>query len=77
MLPIDFWLLSAPLAFKSSHVQSEWSAPPRKLCKVVTPILRKGDINLVPDDWKSLHYEDFTNDSKYQQSLHRLIHILE
>jgi tetratricopeptide (TPR) repeat protein len=60
-------------AVASEYVRQEWQYAWFDAAKVVTPILRKGDYPLIPDELKLLHCEDFRDDAQYQFHLKKLI----
>jgi NB-ARC domain/TIR domain len=59
-----FILILGPMAVISDYVIAEWRHA-ITYGKAVTPILRLGDYNVVPDELKLLHVEDFRNDNQY------------
>lgn len=66
-----FVLIVGPNAIASPYVRQEWEQA--LACdKVVTPILRRGDFPLVPDEIRLLHCEDFRDDRKYLFALGNL-----
>ncbi len=72
------WLLLVigPRAVKSEYVRQEWQFAWYEAEKVVTPILRHGELSLLPDELRRLHTEDFRNDVRYLFHIERLIRIL-
>ncbi|HCN30436.1 MAG TPA: hypothetical protein DIT64_17185 [Verrucomicrobiales bacterium] len=74
-------LIVGPQAAKSEYVRQEWQFAWFDAEKVVTPILRKprgttpsnGDYQLIPDELKLLHCEDFRDDTRYAEHLEKLI----
>jgi len=68
-------LVVGPKAVESDYVSAEWRYALRA-CKVVTPILRLGDYDLVPDDLSKLHCPDFRKTRSYNDALAELLRIL-
>jgi TIR domain-containing protein/NB-ARC domain-containing protein len=69
-------LIVGPKAIASDYVRQEWQFAYFQADKMVTPILRRGDFPLVPDELKLLHCEDFRDDAQYQFHLEQLVRIL-
>jgi WD40 repeat protein len=69
-------LVVGPKAANSDYVRQEWQFAYFEADKVVTPILRKGDFPLVPDELNLLHCEDFRDDAQYAFHLDQLTRIL-
>ncbi|HEX5106422.1 MAG TPA: NB-ARC domain-containing protein [Pirellulaceae bacterium] len=69
-------LVMGPRAATSEYVRQEWQYAWFEAEKVVTPILRRGDYSLIPDELKRLHCEDFRNDADYAFHLQQLGRIL-
>ena len=58
-------LVIGPYGALSDYVRSEWQFAWRDAEKVVTPVLRAGDYDLLPAELRLLHCEDFRSDSSY------------
>jgi hypothetical protein len=65
-------LVVGPRAVTSDYIRQEWLWA-LELDKAVTPILRIGDCQLVPDELKLLHCEDFRDDSQYTLHTENLV----
>jgi NB-ARC domain/TIR domain len=70
-------LVVGPQAVSSDYVRQEWQFAYFQADKFVTPILRRGDFPLVPDELKLLHCEDFRDEAQYEFHLAQLARILE
>ena len=68
-------LIVGPKAVESDYVSAEWQYA-LNACKVVTPILRIGDYNLLPDDLAKLHCPNFRETRSYDDALAELLRIL-
>jgi hypothetical protein len=66
-------LVVGPQAAESLYVRQEWQFAYFEAEKIVTPILRCGDYQHVPDELKLLHCEDFRDDGQYDFHLKNLI----
>ena len=66
-------LLIGPKAVESLYVRQEWQFAYFEAEKIVTPILRRGDFPIVPDELKLLHCEDIRDDRQYDFHLKNLI----
>lgn len=69
-------LIVGPHALSSDYVRQEWMFAWSQADKIVTPIIRLGDFDLVPEDLRLLHTEDFRDDKQYESRLERLVEIL-
>jgi hypothetical protein len=54
-------LIVGPGAFQSDYVRAEWDYA-LSICKVVVPLLRKGDYSILPPELGKLHTIDCRND---------------
>ena len=70
-------LVVGPQAVASEYVRQEWEFAWFEAEKVVTPILRQGDLPIAIDELKLLHCEDFRDDAHYTVHLKELIRILK
>lgn len=68
-------LVVGPGAVASDYVRAEWQYALRA-CKVVTPILRLGDYDLLPGDLAKFHCPDFRPERPYDDMLAELLRIL-
>lgn len=68
-------LVVGPEAVASDYVSAEWQYALRA-CKVVTPILRIGDYDLLPDDLAKFHCPDFRETRSHDDALAELLRIL-
>ncbi len=66
-------LVVGPKAAESLYVRQEWQFAYFEAEKIVTPILRRGDFPIVPDELKLLHCEDFRDDGQYGFHLKNLL----
>src|SRR6266513_2682188 len=64
-----------PAAVESLYVRQEWEYA-LSVCKVVIPILRIGDYDLLPEELKHFHCPDFRDSARYDQALQELLRIL-
>ncbi len=69
-------LIVGPHAVASDHVRQEWQFAYFQSEKIVTPIIRAGELTLIPDELKLLHCEDFRRDADYSMHLQQLVRIL-
>ena len=65
-------LVIGPKALTSDYVVSEWRHA-LNYGKLINPIMRIGDFNLIPDELKILHIEDFREDAYYEQRFKFLV----
>jgi WD40 repeat protein len=70
-------LIVGPKAAESDYVRQEWQFAWFEADKVVTPILRQGDYDLVSDELKLLHCEDFRDEGQYTFHLKQLVRVLK
>ena len=63
-------------AMKSEYVRAEWEYALAN-CKPVIPILRLGELSLLPDELKQLHTPDFRAARSYAEALTELRRILD
>jgi len=68
-------LVVGPKAVESDYVSAEWQYA-LNACKVVTPILRLGDYDLLPGDLAKFHCPDFRPERPYDDALAELLRIL-
>lgn len=66
-------LVVGPGAVASDYVAQEWQFSYFAANKCVNPILRLGDFDLIPEDLKLLHAEDFREDAQFDDHLKKLI----
>jgi len=66
-----FVLVVGPKAAASDYVTAEWRYAV-EMGKPVALLLRHGDYNLIPDELKLLHCEDFREDTGYDLHIERL-----
>ena len=65
-----------PLAVTSDYVRAEWQYA-LVASKVVTPILRLGQYDLLPAELKNLHCPEFRGQRAYPDALAELLRILD
>jgi WD40 repeat protein len=66
-------LIVGPAAVKSEYVRREWTFAFERADKAVTPILRRGDYALLPQELRALHCEDFRDDAQYEFHFENLV----
>lgn len=66
-------LIVGPGAAASEYVSQEWRFAHFEAMKCVTPIIRLGGYDLLPEDLKLLHAEDFQDDEQFEVHLANLI----
>ncbi len=66
-------LIVGPAAVSSDYVTHEWRFAFHEALKCVNPILRRGDYDLLPEDLRGPHVEDFRDDSAFDLHLANLI----
>jgi hypothetical protein len=67
-----FVLVVGPKVRNSEYVEQEWKSAIEHH-KVVTPILRLGDVSHVPDKLRLFHHEDFREDAQFDFHLDNLV----
>jgi WD40 repeat protein len=68
-------LVLGPCAAASSYVRAEWQFA-HNSCKVIVPILRLGDMSLLPESLSGYHCSDFRSGRPYRDAIEELTRIL-
>ncbi len=68
-------LVAGPKAVQSDYIHAEWRYA-LSTCKIVTPILRIGDYDLLPEDLMNLHCLDMREIHPYDKALAKLLRVL-
>jgi WD40 repeat protein len=66
-------LIVGPSAASSDYVTHEWRFAFQQAVKCVNPILRLGDYDIIPEDLRGPHIEDFRDDSVFDFHLANLV----
>jgi WD40 repeat protein len=69
-------LVVGPSAVTSDYVQAEWQCA-LQACRVVTPVLRLGEYDLLPEGLKQTHCVDLRPTRPYAEALAELLRILD
>jgi len=66
-------LVVGPGAASSEYVIHEWRFAFHQAVKCVNPVLRVGDYDIIPEDLRGPHIEDFRNDATFEFHLENLV----
>lgn len=66
-----FVIVVGPAAVRSDYVRTEWQWA-LNICKPVTPLLRSGGYDILPEELRRWHAPDFRSDSVYAVEFDRL-----